>query len=165
MSTPPQITLNPIGLVRSPHQDPKATPIQPRFALGCPGSIELLPSLEAGLQDIEGFSHLILIYHLHRAEPAPLVVRPFMDPTPRGVFATRYPSRPNNLGLSVVRLAGRRGPILDILDVDILDGTPLLDIKPFFPRFDVPEGAKGGWNDEVPWEDAEARGQRVPPAR
>ncbi|MBP1625635.1 MAG: hypothetical protein H6Q00_110 [Holophagaceae bacterium] len=154
------LTLTPIGTVRSPHTDPEATPIQPLFAQGCPGTLELLPHLEEGLKDIEGFSHLILIYHLHRSESGPLIVKPFMDPTPRGVFATRFPSRPNPIGLSIVRLAGRRGAILDLLDVDILDGTPVLDIKPFFPRFDIPEGAKGGWNDQVPDAEVEARGRR-----
>lgn len=83
-----------------------------------------------------------------------------MDPNPHGIFATRFPSRPNPIGLSIVRLAGRRGPVLDLLDVDILDGTPVLDIKPFFPRFDSPEGAKGGWNDQVAEGDIEARGRR-----
>nr|WP_320132137.1 tRNA (N6-threonylcarbamoyladenosine(37)-N6)-methyltransferase TrmO [uncultured Holophaga sp.] len=153
------LTLHPIGTVRSPHVDPDATPIQPRFAQGCPGTLELLPHLEDGLKDIEGFSHLILIYHLHRATEGALIVEPFMDPTPRGIFATRFPTRPNPIGLSVVRLAGRRGNLLDILDVDLLDGTPVLDIKPFYPRFDVPEGARGGWNDKVSEEDIHARGR------
>lgn len=154
------LTLQPIGRVRSPHVDPDASPIQPLFAQGCPGTLELQPSLEEGLQDIEGFSHLILIYHLHRSKSGPLVVKPFMDPTPHGIFATRFPSRPNPIGLSIVRLAGRRGAVLDLLDVDLLDGTPVLDIKPFYPRFDIPEGAKGGWNDQVPKEDIETRGRR-----
>jgi len=157
---PEALTLRPIGHIRSPHSDPEATPIQPRFAQGCPGMLELSPDLEAGLQDIEGFSHLILIYHLHRSESGSLIVTPFMDPTPRGIFATRFPTRPNPIGISTVRLSGRRGNVLDLLDVDILDGTPVLDIKPFYPRFDIPEGAKGGWNDEVSEADIEARGRR-----
>lgn len=155
------LTLNPIGTIRSPHIDPEHGPIQPAFAQDCPGTLEVLPHLEEGLQDIEGFSHLILIYHLHRAKSGPLIVKPFMDPTPHGVFATRYPSRPSPIGLSIVRLAARRGPVLELLDVDLLDGTPILDIKPFYPRFDIPEGARGGWNDQVSEADVEARGDAM----
>jgi len=156
------LTLKPIGTIRSPHADPELGPIQPLFARGCPGTLEVLPHLEDGLQDIEGFSHLFLIYHLHRAEPGQLIVKPFMDPTPHGIFATRFPTRPNPIGLSLVRLASRRGRVLELLDVDLLDGSPILDIKPFYPRFDIPEGARGGWNDQVPETDIEARGRRYP---
>lgn len=157
----PTISFRPIGRVRSPHQAPAQTPIQPCFAEGCRGTVEIFEDYAEGLQDIEGFSHLILLYHLDRAEPAPLRVIPYMADHPKGVFATRYPSRPNPIGLSIVRLAGRCGNLLHIENIDILDGTPLLDIKPFYPRFDIPAQATGGWTDHVPPDVAQARGRRL----
>jgi tRNA-Thr(GGU) m(6)t(6)A37 methyltransferase TsaA len=120
-------------------------PIQPPGARGTPGRVELRPELEPGLQDIEGFSHLLLIYHLHRAPPGRLRVTPFLDAQARGIFATRAPARPNPIGLSVVRLVRREGATLHIEDVDVLDGTPLLDLKPYVPAFDGAADVRVGW--------------------
>ena len=150
-----------LGFIRTPHLEPDHTPVQPCFARGTRGEIQLDPALAEGLLGIEGFSHLHLIYHLHRTEPGPLVVTPFLLDEPKGIFACRYPVRPNALGLSVVRLVEVKGCSLIVEDVDMLDGSPLLDIKPFFPRSDVPERAWGGWTEQVDPEDAEFRGRRA----
>ena len=122
-----------IGVIHSDHRLPEDTPIQPEFARGCRGRVEVYPSYVEGLEHIETFSHLILLYALHAAGEPQLTVRPFLDDTPRGVFATRHPCRPNRIGLSVVRLVRRVGAVLYIEDVDILDATPLIDIKPYVP--------------------------------
>jgi tRNA-Thr(GGU) m(6)t(6)A37 methyltransferase TsaA len=108
--------------------------------------VELLPEYEPGLKDLDGFSHIYLIYAFHQApEGYALTVTPFLDKEPKGLFATRYPRRPNPLGLSVVRLVGRRGPVLHVEGIDVLDGTPLLDLKPYVPRFDAFPEAELGW--------------------
>ncbi len=120
-------------------------PIQAAAATGIVGKIELDPAYGEGLQDIEGFSHLILLYHLHLVRKAELKVKPFLDDKPHGIFATRSPKRPNPIGLSIVRLIGVNGLTLDIEDVDIVDGTPLLDIKPWVPEFDIRTQAQIGW--------------------
>lgn len=160
------VTFAPIGTVRSPHTDPEQTPIQPVYAEGLRGRVELLPEFSAGLADIEGFSHIYLIYWLHRAEAARLRVRPFLEDTERGIFATRAPWRPNPIGMSLVRLVAREGDVLIIEGVDVLDGTPLLDIKPYAPRYDQVEDPRGGWTEAVDDSTARARGRRgrVPPA-
>jgi tRNA (adenine37-N6)-methyltransferase len=154
------IIVNPIGTITSEHRVLEETPVQPEFARGCTGEAEVFPEYEGGLKDIEAFSHLILIYSLHKADEPCLVVKPFLDDTPHGIFATRYPSRPNRIGISVVRLVRREGAVLILEDVDILDGTPLIDIKPYVPRFDAPRDANGGWTDKVSAQDAERRGRR-----
>ena len=120
-------------------------PIQPSGAKGVKGTIELLPEFVLGLQDVDGFSHLILLYFFHHANGYALQSRPFLDECPRGVFSTRAPRRPNPIGLSIVRLESIQGTVLNIMDVDILDGTPLLDIKPYVPAFDDRANAKIGW--------------------
>lgn len=136
--------VHPIGIIHSPYTDPQEVPIQGRFSeVG--GEIELFPEYEEGLKDIDGFSHLIILYWFHRAERYSLSVKPFLDDTPKGLFATRYPARPNPIGLSVVRLLERRRNILQIAQVDVLDRTPLLDIKPYVPQFDERKGATVGW--------------------
>jgi tRNA-Thr(GGU) m(6)t(6)A37 methyltransferase TsaA len=122
-------------------------PIQPLAARGVVGTVEVLPEYEEGLRDLEGFSHVFLLYHFHLSGPPSLRVRPFLDDTPRGVFATRAPSRPNPIGLSVVRLLGRQGRTLSVGELDIVDGTPVLDIKPFVPDFDNRLGCRVGWLD------------------
>jgi len=120
-------------------------PIQPTGAAGVYGTIEMLPEFTPGLLDLDGFSHLILLYHFHRSEGFALQNRPFLDECVRGVFATRSPRRPNPIGLSIVRLEGIEESALYISDVDILDGTPLLDIKPYVPAFDLRVQVKIGW--------------------
>jgi len=149
-----------IGVIRSPHTRAEETPIQPSFAKGVPGRVEMLPEYEAGLRDIEGFSHIYLVYAFDRAGPCSLETTPCLGDRPRGVFATRAPSRPNGLGLSLVRLVRREGAVLHVEDVDILDGTPLLDIKPFIGRFDSREDAVCGWQDDVDDETATREGRR-----
>jgi tRNA (adenine37-N6)-methyltransferase len=155
-----RISVVPIGVVHSEHVKAEETPIQPCFARGCKGEVEIFPEYAEGLKDVEGFSHLFLIYSLHQAGPALLTVTPFLDDQPRGVFSTRYPRRPNHLGLSLVRLERREGNKLFVIDVDILDGTPLLDIKPFRPQFDVVTKARAGWMENIKPKQARVRGRR-----
>ncbi|MBP1625656.1 MAG: putative cytosolic protein [Holophagaceae bacterium] len=154
------LSIRPIGVIRTPHKDQEKTPIQPCFAREIRGEVHLNPSLMEGLKGIEGFSHLHLIYHLHQAEPGPLVVKPFLIDEPTGIFACRYPERPNAIGLSVVRLLGVEGCRLVVEDVDMLDGSPLLDIKPYYPKSDRPEGAWGGWTECISPQEAQRRGKR-----
>ena len=143
------ITYRPIGIIHSPFTDIAGMPIQPRGAAGVPGSVEVRPEFTAGLQDLAGFSHVILLYHFHRVREARLTVTPFLDAQPRGVFATRAPQRPNPIGLSIVKLLGIEGNILHIENVDILDGTPLLDIKPYVPEFDQHPAERIGWLEQA----------------
>ncbi len=142
------VTYKPIGVIRSPFQDVEGIPIQPSGALGVPGTVEIEAHFEPGLKDLSGFSHIILIYHFHGSKGYALEVKPFLDDRLRGVFATRAPRRPNPLGLSVVRLLSVEGCTLRVQDVDVLDGTPLLDIKPFVPEFDAPDADRIGWLSE-----------------
>ncbi len=139
------IQYKPIGIIRSPFKDPKGMPIQPTGARGVSGTVELQAEYENGLKDLEGFSHIILIHHFHLSEGYSLKMKPFLDDTPRGVFATRAPRRPNPIGISVVRLEKIEGTTLYISNIDIVDGTPLLDIKPYVPDFDREEDAQIGW--------------------
>ena len=134
-----------IGTIRTPYRDIEGMPIQPAGAVGIPGRIELDDALTDGLADLDAFSHLILIYHLHLTADTRLTVVPFLDDQPHGVFATRAPVRPNPIGISVVRLVAIEGSTLDVLDVDMVDGTPLLDIKPYVPAFDAPDAGRIGW--------------------
>ncbi|RLF85232.1 tRNA (N6-threonylcarbamoyladenosine(37)-N6)-methyltransferase TrmO [Thermococci archaeon] len=134
-----------IGVIHSPFKEPRGVPIQPSAARGVRGTVEVFPEYAPGLKDIEGFSHIILIYHFHLANHGKLFVRPYMDEEEHGIFATRAPSRPNPIGLSVVRLIGIEGNVLHIEDVDIVDRTPLLDIKPYIPEFDIRTVEKKGW--------------------
>ncbi len=155
------IIFKPIGYVRSPHTDPKLTPIQPCYSEGAEGSIEIFKEYEDGLTDIEGFSHIIVIYHFNRAEPVKLKVRPFLEDKEHGVFSTRHPSRPNPIGMSVLRLLKREGSILHVSGVDMLDRTPVLDVKPYVKRFDFVEADSNGWQDSVPEETAQKLGRRA----
>jgi tRNA (adenine37-N6)-methyltransferase len=139
------ISYEPIGIIRSPFVGIDNVPIQPAAASGIRGTVEVFAEFAAGLKDLEGFSHIILLYHFHRATQSRLVVIPFLDREPRGVFATRAPTRPNPIGLSIVRLLRVEGNILHIENVDILDGTPLLDIKPYVPEFDQYAAERTGW--------------------
>lgn len=124
-------------------------PIQPAGATGIKGTVEVFPEYEAGLKDLDGFSHILLLYHFHRSTGFKLHVVPFMDSVHRGLFATRAPTRPNPVGLSVVKLLSVVGRILQIENVDILDGTPLIDIKPYVPEFDEQTAVRMGWLEKV----------------
>jgi tRNA (adenine37-N6)-methyltransferase len=139
------ITYKPIGIIRSPYKNIEGTPIQPTGSQGVVGSIELERDYAPGLKDLEGFSHIVLLYHFHLSSGFSLEVKPFLDDQMHGVFATRAPKRPNSIGLSIVRLTGIEGHLLHIEDVDVIDGTPLLDIKPYVPEFDVRQVQKTGW--------------------
>ena len=140
-----EIRYKPIGVIHSPFKEPKGTPIQPAGAKGSRGMVEVFPEYAKGLKDIDGFSHIILIYHFHLSHEPSLEAKPYMDNEAHGVFAMRGPSRPNPIGISVVRLAKVEERILHVQDIDIVDGTPLLDIKPYVPEFDIREAEKIGW--------------------
>jgi len=144
-----QIEYTPIGIIHTPFKEPDNMPIQPAGAKGIKGTIEILKEYQDGLKDLEGFSHIILLYHFHRSQGFKLQVVPFMDTVPHGVFATRAPRRPNAIGLSVVELGKIEIGLLHILNVDILDGTPLLDLKPYVPEFDTQIDIRIGWLDKA----------------
>ena len=141
----PIVVFSPIGTIHSPFKDVAGMPIQPNGARGIAGTVELSEKYAEGLGDLDGFSRIILIYAFHACDSCELTVTPFLDTNPHGIFATRAPCRPNAIGLSVVRLTARTGRTLIIEDVDILDGTPLLDIKPYVPAFDAYPDATSGW--------------------
>lgn len=165
------VTMRPIGIIHSPHHDTAQTPIQPVCARGVAGTVEVFADYVEGLADVDGFSHLHLIYWFHRSAvvqmgsgppsgPFSLKVVPYLDDVPRGVFATRAPRRPNPIGLSLVRLVERRGAELHVEDLDVLDGTPLLDIKPYVEGFDLRLGTRGGWTEAVGEAEFTERGRR-----
>ena len=139
------ITVFPIGVIHTPFQRSEGTPIQSSSANGVQGVVEVFPEFADGLRDLAGFERLWLIYLLDRAAAAKLIIRPYLDTQEHGVFATRSPARPNHLGLSSVRLLGVEQRRLLISDVDMLDGTPLLDIKPYVPEFDCFAATRTGW--------------------
>jgi tRNA-Thr(GGU) m(6)t(6)A37 methyltransferase TsaA len=140
-----KIRFLPIGTIHSPFKETSKMPIQPRGALGIEGHVELKPKYQDGLRDLDGFSHIILLYHFHRASGYHLTIKPFLDHENRGLFATRAPQRPNQIGLSVVQLVRIEANIIQIKNIDILDGTPLLDIKPYIPEFDAVSDVRIGW--------------------
>jgi len=137
--------MTPIGVIRSPHATPAEAPIQPSFAKGAGGRIELRPELAEGLRDLEGFSHVVLLYYMHLSEGYELSVKPYLDDHKRGLFATRAPRRPNPIGISVVRLERIESHVLHVRDIDAVDGSPLLDIKPYVPPFEPSDEIKIGW--------------------
>ena len=143
------IELNPIGIIHSPFTRLEGMPIQPAAAAGIRGTIEMFEEYHEGLKDLDGFSHIILLFHFHRSHGFNLHVVPFMDNQPRGLFATRAPRRPNQVGISVVQLDSIENGVLHIQNVDILDGTPLLDIKPYVPEFDSAADIRTGWLEQV----------------
>ncbi len=139
------LTLTPIGTIHTPFKNTQDMPIQPTGAKGVAGTVSVLDAFSEGLKDIEGFSHIILLYQFHRSEGYELTVKPFLDDQVHGLFATRAPRRPNPIGLSVVKLLRREANILHVANIDVVDGTPLLDIKPYVPSFDAPSETKIGW--------------------
>jgi len=140
-----QISYSPIGYFRSPFTDISGMPIQPIGGKDIEGSIEILPGLSAGLTDLEGFSHVIVLYHLHEIRGYELLIKPFLDTKRHGVFATRSPKRPNPIGLSIMRLKGITGTHVFLEGIDVLDGTPVIDIKPYVADFDEPSADRFGW--------------------
>jgi tRNA-Thr(GGU) m(6)t(6)A37 methyltransferase TsaA len=155
-------TVRPIGVIHTPFVEATNTPIQPIAAEGVRGWIDLDDEFVPGLADLEGFSHIILVYRFHKIEAHALKVIPFMDTVERGIFATKAPKRPNQIGLSTVKLVKVTGNRLDIEQVDMLDGTPLLDIKPFYPRYDNRTNVRIGWleaNKDAPVETLRADGR------
>ena len=157
-----QIVMRPIGVIRSPHRTPAGTPIQPTYAKDVEGEVVVAAELEPALADIDGFERIWLVYCLDRAGPFRPRVVPYRDNQERGLFATRAPSRPNPLGLSVVRLLSRQGNVLRVRGLDILDGTPLLDIKPYVPEFDAHPDSEAGWLEAGREERREADGRFHP---
>jgi tRNA-Thr(GGU) m(6)t(6)A37 methyltransferase TsaA len=144
-----KIEYHPIGIIRSPFKHIEGMPIQPSGASTAQGRVQVFPKFAEGLKDLDGFSHVILLYHFHRVEDSALIVTPFMDSQPRGVFSTRAPTRPNPIGLSIVKLLRIDKTVLHIENIDILDGTPLLDIKPYVPQFDQYPADRTGWLEQA----------------
>lgn len=144
------MSLQPIGIIHSPFHTTAGMPIQPPMAKGVEGRVEVFEQFVAGLKDLAGFDRIWLLYWLHRASPSQLSVTPYLDAQARGLFATRAPCRPNPIGLSNVRLLAVEDSVLRVADLDVLDGTPLLDIKPYVPRFDRFEVTRCGWLDATP---------------
>ena len=151
------LILEPIGVAHSPFDKREGTPIQGAFAPDAEGTIEIYERFAEGLADLNGFSHIWLLYHFHLSNEYKLRVVPFMDVRERGLFSTRAPRRPNPIGLSLVRLLRVEGRILHVAGIDVIDGTPVLDIKPYYPAIDSRPDARCGWLDEV---DAETQRQR-----
>ena len=154
------VTLYSIGIIHSPYKIPKETPIQPVYAKGIKGVVEIFPEYSEGLRDLDGFSYIYLLYYFHKTRFEKLSVMPFLDDAFRGVFATRAPSRPNHIGFSLVKLIKIEENALHIEDVDILDGTPLLDIKPYISRFDYRDNVRCGWQDNIEEKRARILGSR-----
>lgn len=144
-----EIKLDPIGYIQTPHHSIENMPIQPAGAVGIEGTLVVKPEFAEGLKDIGGFSHLILLYYFHKVKDPQLTVIPFLDDQSHGIFATRSPKRPNQIGISVVKLKKVEENTLYISDVDVLNGTPVLDIKPYFPEFDHHDTSRYGWYEKA----------------
>ena len=142
---PQPVTIDPIGVIHSPFRTLENMPIQPKGAAEAIGVAEVWPRFAEGLADLDGFSHIYLLYYFHRAGDTRLLVKPFLDTVPRGVFATRAPVRPSRLGLSIVELVAVEGTRVTVRGIAALDGTPLLDIKPYIEQFDHPAESRSGW--------------------
>ncbi len=146
-----KITIEPIGIIHTPFRKHSGSPIQPAMADGGEGAVEVYERYSAGLSDLDGFDRIWLVFHLDRAAPPPndMMLVPYRDTVKRGLFSTRAPCRPNPVGISPVRLLAVEDNILRVGEIDILDGTPLLDIKPYSPRFDCFPDARAGWLDDI----------------
>ncbi|NTW69607.1 MAG: tRNA (N6-threonylcarbamoyladenosine(37)-N6)-methyltransferase TrmO [Chlorobiaceae bacterium] len=143
--------IEPIGIIHTPFSSKEECPIQPLYSSDSPGRVEIFVNYEAGLKDIESFFHLYLIYQFDRAGLVELVRSTFLDDEPHGIYASRHPCRPNSIGLSIVKLIRRENNILIVEGVDMLDNTPLLDIKPYIPKFDAIVSASEGWTAGKQW--------------
>ena len=154
------VSFRPIGYISSLHKEMAKTPIQPVFSQGIEGKVILDSQYAEGLKGLEGFSHIYLFFYFDKSQKTCLQVKPYLADEKRGIFATRAPHRPNKLGMSLVRLLRIEENILYVSDLDILDGTPLIDIKPYIQRFDYRENTKSGWQDEISDESASIKGLR-----
>ncbi len=144
-----KIEFQAIGIVHSPFKQRSGTPIQPSRAAGARGKVEIFPEFSDGLCDLGGFSHIVLLYYFHQSTHYEMKVVPFLDTQARGLFSTRAPNRPNPIGLSVVELVKIDGNVIIVKNLDMIDGTPLLDIKPYVGEFDSRKNARFGWLDSV----------------
>jgi tRNA (adenine37-N6)-methyltransferase len=149
-----ELTYRPIGVIHTPFARGEDAPIQGVFSGGATGEVEVFEEFEPGLKDLEGFSHIILLYHFHLADGAALVKKPFLDTEERGIFSIRHFNRPNPIGLTVVELEGIEGNVLKVRGVDMVDGTPLLDIKPYVCDFDVRRDTREGWYETASEKDS-----------
>lgn len=155
------IEIKPIGVIHTPFKEPRGTPIQPDRSDGARGTVEVYPEYAEGLKDLDGFSHITILYHFHLSTGFKLMVTPYLDDQKRGLFATRAPRRPNPIGLSVVKLEKIEGNVLHVTNVDMIDGTPLLDIKPYVREFDAAEDFRIGWlEDKVSRKDRKVADER-----
>jgi len=143
--------MNPIGIIRTPHKTKPDCPIQPLYAAGIEARVEVFEQYADGLKDIELFSHIYLLYRFDRADAIQLVRPTFLDDTPHGIYASRHPCRPNGIGMSIVKLVRREGNVLVVDGADMLDATPLLDIKPYIAKFDSFPNASEGWFADKAW--------------
>ncbi len=143
------ISFTPIGTILTPFEDLKGMPIQPSGAKDVEGTLVVDKEYEQGLNDLEGFSHIILLYHFNKSKGFDLMVTPFLDTVKRGLFSTRAPRRPNPIGLSVVEILGREKNRVFIRGIDVLNNTPLIDIKPYVPKFDIKEVRASGWLEKT----------------
>jgi len=153
-------SFRPIGTIYSPHKEISSIPIQPVFCIDIEGSIVLETEYTDGLKGLEGFSHIYLFYYFHESKKVCLQLKPYLSDREQGIFATRAPHRPNKLGMSLVRLVNIQENVLHVKDIDILDGTPLFDIKPYIQRFDSRDNVRSGWQDTIPDDIAISRGVR-----
>lgn len=140
-----EIRIKPIGVVHSPFKDPVGVPKDSTDGMNYRGTVEIFPEYKEGLKDLDGFSHIIILFYFHKSEYSHLIVKPFLDDTLRGVFSTRSPHRPNYIGLSLVELQKIEDNIIYIKGIDMIEGTPVLDIKPYIPEFESNEGIRIGW--------------------
>ena len=155
-----KIIFHPIGVIHSPHKIMSKTPIQPVFCNDIEGTVVLDAEYTDGLKNLQGFSHIYLFYYFHQSQKTCLRLKPYLSDQEYGIFATRAPHRPNKLGMSLVRLDRIENDILYVRDLDILDSTPLIDIKPYIQRFDSRENTRSGWQDIIPDDVASVQGLR-----